>query len=152
MCRQKSFCMKEQRLYSLFSFRKEKKKVFHSRYSFKFIFTCMIGNTYPTAKFEAQLIRTDILIAETRGPCVNSSATIIHGIDPVRPMLCFISFNWFQSHFAGDTDAYAFFQDRMFSDYTINLHPIKKITLTNFTPTLTLHKHCYLQDVLHPND
>ena len=27
-----------------------------------------------------------------------------------------------------------------------------KITLTNFTPTLTLHKHCYLQDVLHPND
>lgn len=43
-----------------------------------------MGNTYPTAKLHAQLIRTDILIAETRGPCVNSSATIIHGIDPVK--------------------------------------------------------------------
>lgn len=43
-----------------------------------------MGNTYPTAKLHAQLIRTDILIAETRGPCVNSSATIIQGIDPVK--------------------------------------------------------------------
>lgn len=43
-----------------------------------------MGNTYPTAKLHAQLIRTDILIAETRGPCVNSSATIIHGIDPIK--------------------------------------------------------------------
>jgi hypothetical protein len=47
-----------------------------------FKITCIIGKKYPTAKLNTQLTSTAILIAETLGPCVNSSATIIQGMEP----------------------------------------------------------------------
>lgn len=36
----------------------------------------------PTTKFAIQLTRTAIAMAVGRGPCENSSAVIIHGIEP----------------------------------------------------------------------
>ena len=47
-------------------------------------FTRRNGNVTPTTKLANQLTRTPILTAAARGPCENSSATIIQGIEPVR--------------------------------------------------------------------
>ena len=44
--------------------------------------TCIVGNPIPTRKLAHQLTRTAMDIAAGRGPCENSSAVIIHGIDP----------------------------------------------------------------------
>ena len=42
----------------------------------------IIGKPRPTAKFVNQFTNTAILIAAGRGPWENSSAVIIHGIEP----------------------------------------------------------------------
>ena len=42
----------------------------------------MLGNAMPTTKLAIQLTRTAIDIAAGLGPCENSSAVIIQGIEP----------------------------------------------------------------------
>lgn len=46
------------------------------------IFTCKLGNPIPTTKLAIQLTSTAMAIALGRGPCENSSAVIIHGMEP----------------------------------------------------------------------
>lgn len=45
-------------------------------------FTCKLGKPMPTTKFAIQLTSTAMAMALGRGPCENSSAVIIHGIEP----------------------------------------------------------------------
>lgn len=44
--------------------------------------TFMLGKPMPTKKLASQLTRTAMDMAAGLGPCENSSAVIIHGIDP----------------------------------------------------------------------
>lgn len=46
------------------------------------IITCKLGKPMPTTKFAIQLTKTAMAIALGRGPCENSSAVIIHGMEP----------------------------------------------------------------------
>jgi hypothetical protein len=49
---------------------------------FRHLFTFMLGNPMPTKKLAIQLTRTAMDMAAGLGPCENSSAVIIQGIDP----------------------------------------------------------------------
>ena len=44
--------------------------------------TCIVGKPIATRKFAHQLMRTATDMAAGRGPCENSSAVIIQGMDP----------------------------------------------------------------------
>ena len=144
MCRQKSFCMKKLRLYSLFSFRKEKKKVFHSMYSFTFHFYLHD--------------REHISHRKVRGPVNQNGYTHCGNSWSLREQFCYyhprngscktnVVFYFvflISVPFCRRYRCLCFFSRQNVFRLHNKSSSKNKITLTNFTPTLTLHKqmHC----------